>query len=117
MNYNKGNWASAETKEPHWIELNFQQPVRLAAVYVYWGFDRNRFVPSRRIELQTADDQGAWQTIAVMQPSNDYDHMAFEFAPFTTARARILQPALQGPTGRPFVMWVREVKAFGVVGD
>lgn len=117
MHYNKGNWASAETHEPHWIELDFQEPVRLAAVYVYWGFDRNRFVPSHHVELQTADASGAWQTISVMQPSNDYDHMAFDFAPLTTTRARILQPALQGPTGRPFVMWVREVKAFGVAQD
>jgi serine/threonine protein kinase len=113
MHYNKGNWASAETQEPHWIELEFQNPVRLATVYIYWGYDRNRFVPSHRVELQAADERGAWQTVSVMQPSNDYDHMAFEFAPLTTTRARIVQPALQGPTGRPFVMWVREVKAFG----
>ena len=31
-----------------------------------------------------------------------------------TERLRILQPAQQGPSRRPFVMWVREVQAYGV---
>ncbi len=115
MKYNEGNWASAETQTPHWIELSFDKPVRLAAVYVYWGFDRNRFMPSRRAELQLMDARGRWQTISKMEPDKDYDRMAFEFAPLNATRARIFQPAQQGPTGRPFIMWVREVKVFGVV--
>jgi hypothetical protein len=114
MKYNEGNWASAETQTPHWIELTFDKPVRLAAVYVYWGFDRNRFMPSRRAELQVADETGRWRTIARMEPGRDYDRMAFEFAPAVTTRARILQPAQQGPPNRPFIMWVREVKVFSV---
>ena len=114
MRYNEGNWASAETQDPHWIELQLDKPARLAAVYVYWGFDRARFVASRRVELQTPDERGDWQTISIIETGSDYDRTAFEFAPVTAARVRILQPAQQGPKGRPFVMWVREVKLFGV---
>jgi serine/threonine protein kinase len=114
MKYNKGNWASAETQMPHWIELSFDQPITLAAVYVYWGFDRNRFMPSRRVELQTANEGGEWQTVSVIEPGNDHDRMAFDFAPVKTSRARVFQSAKDGPTNRPFVMWVREVKVFGI---
>ena len=114
MRYNAGNWASAETHDPHWIELQFDKPARVAAVYVYWGFDRDRFVASRRVELQAPDARGEWQTISTIEPGSDYDRTAFEFPPVTTRRVRILQPAQQGPRGRPFVMWVREVKLFGV---
>lgn len=117
MKYNEGNWASAETQTPHWIELGFDKPVRLAAVYVYWGFDRNRFMPSRRAELQFMDERGRWQTISKMEPDKDYDRMAFEFAPLIATRARIFQPAQQGPMGRPFIMWVREVKVFSVAEE
>jgi serine/threonine protein kinase len=113
MRYNEGNWASAETHEPHWIELHLSDPARVSAVYVYWGFDRDRFVASRRIELQTPDERGEWQTISNIEPGSNYDRTAFEFAPVKTTRLRILQPAQQGPPGRPFVMWVREVKIFG----
>jgi serine/threonine protein kinase len=116
MPYNTGNWASAETPTPHWIELAFDHPTRVHAVYVYWGFDRDRFMPSRRVELQAPDNGGDWRTVSAMQPGNDHDRMAFEFAPITTTRVRVFQPAQQGPTNRPFVMWVREVTVFGIAG-
>ena len=114
MRYNAGNWASAETPVPHWIELGFKEPTRIASVYIYWGFDRNRFMPSRRVELQAPDESGDWRTVSAMEPGNDHDRMAFELAPISTARVRILQPAQQGPVNRPFVMWVREVKVYGL---
>ena len=117
MRYNQGNWASAETETPHWIEFAFERPVRLAAVYVYWGFDRNRFMPSRRVELQLPGDGSAWRTLSTMEPGNDHDRMAFDFAPVTTTRVRVFQPVKDGPTHRPFVMWVREVKLFGVAEE
>ncbi|MDQ1592398.1 MAG: eukaryotic-like serine/threonine-protein kinase [Pyrinomonadaceae bacterium] len=113
MRYNEGNWASAETPQPHWIELGLGAPARVSAVYVYWGFDRGRFVASRRVELQTPGEGGEWRTISHVEPGSDYDRTAFEFAPVTTDRLRILQPAQQGTRSRPFVMWVREVKLFG----
>jgi hypothetical protein len=114
MKYNEGNWASAETPQPHWIELSFDKPTRVAAVYLYWGFDRNRFMPSRQVELQTASGEGQWQTISMMGPDKDHDRMAFELAPITTSRVRIFQPTRQGPPNRPFIMWVREVKVFSL---
>jgi serine/threonine protein kinase len=112
--YNAGNWASAETPGPHWIEFSFERPVRLTAVYLYWGFDRSRFMPSRHVQLQVPDEHGEWRSISNMNPGDDYDRTAFEFAPATITRARIFQPAQQGPVNRPFVMWVREVKTFAV---
>jgi hypothetical protein len=113
MRYNEGNWASAETHDPHWIELHLREPTRVSAVYIYWGFDRDHFVASRRVELQTPDARGEWQTISKIEPGNNYDRTAFEFAPVYTNRVRLLQPTQQGPRARPFVMWVREVKLFG----
>ncbi|MBA2734697.1 MAG: protein kinase [Acidobacteria bacterium] len=117
MRYNEGNWASAETQTPHWIEMSFDQPIRLAAVYIYWGFDRNRFMPSRRAELQIMDERGRWETISRLEPDKDYDRMAFEFAPVVATRARVFQPAQQGPPNRPFIMWVREIKVFSVAEE
>jgi serine/threonine protein kinase len=114
MRYNEGNWASAETPDPHWIEMSFNQPKRVAAVYVYWGFDRTRFVPSRRAELQILDANNEWRTISTVEPENDYDRAAFEFAPVEISRFRIFQPAQAGPRNRPFIMWMREVEVYGL---
>jgi hypothetical protein len=113
MRYNEGNWASAETPEPHWIELQFNAPQSVAAVYVFWGFDKNRYLAARRVELQTANEQGEWRTVSSVEPGANYDRTAFEFAPVNTSRLRVLQPAQQGPQNRGFIMWVREVQVFG----
>ncbi|MCA1613026.1 MAG: protein kinase [Acidobacteria bacterium] len=113
MRYNEGNWASAETPEPHWIELQFDRPVRLAAVYVYWGFDRNRYLPARRVELQTPDGRGGWRTVSTVEPGGNFDRTSFEFTPVAAQGLRVLQPAQQGPQNRSFIMWVRELKVYG----
>ena len=110
--FNQGNWVSAESPEPHWIELEFKRPERVTAVYVYWGFDRDHYMPSRRVELH-APDGGGWRTVATLEPGNNFDRAAFEFTPFVAERLRLFQPAQAGPQNRPFVMWVREVQAFG----
>src|SRR5215213_6476232 len=110
--YNQGNWVSAESPGPHWIELQFGKPERVTAVYVFWGFDRDRYMPSRRVELH-APDGGGWKTVATLEPGGNFDRTAFEFAPFVAEHVRLFQPAQAGPQNRPFVMWVREVQAFG----
>ena len=111
--YNQGNWVSAESPEPHWIELDFRGPRRVTAVYVFWGFDRDRYMPSRRVELQAPDGAGGWRTVSTVEPGGNFDRVAFEFRPFVAERVRLFQPAQAGPQNRPFVMWVREVQAFG----
>jgi serine/threonine protein kinase len=111
--YNLGNWVSAERPEPHWIELDFQRAASVTAVYVYWGFDHDRYMPSRRVELQTTDAAGGWRTVSTLEPGDNFDRAAFEFSPFSAERVRLFQPAQAGPRNRPFVMWVREVQAFG----
>jgi hypothetical protein len=113
MRYNLGNWVSAESPEPHWIELSFRRPERVTAVYVYWGFDKERYMPSRRVELQAPDGAGGWRTVSTLEPGGNFDRTAFEFPPFVAERVRLFQAAQAGPQNRPFVMWVREVQAFG----
>ncbi len=120
MRYNKGNWSSDETPAPHWIQLDFDKPTRIAAVYIYWGFDHNRFLPSRRVSLAIPDEHASEsidRIISEIEPGQDYDRTAFEFAPVTTKQLTIVQPEKQGPVNRPFVMWVREVKVFGMADD
>jgi serine/threonine protein kinase len=113
MRYNRGNWVSAESPAPHWVELDFGRAARVTAVYVFWGFDKERYMPSRRVELQAQDGAGEWRTISTLEAGDNFDRAAFEFEPFETKSLRVLQPAQSGPSNRPFVMWLREVQAFG----
>ncbi|HJQ33577.1 MAG TPA: protein kinase [Pyrinomonadaceae bacterium] len=111
--YNQGNWVSAESPEPHWIELDFGRASRVTAVYIYWGFDKDRYMPSRRVELQEPDGAGGWRTVSMLEPGGNFDRTAFEFKPFVAKSLRLFQPTQSGPQNRPFVMWVREVQVFG----
>jgi hypothetical protein len=111
--YNVGNWVSSETSDVHWIQVDFPRPERVTTVYVFWGFDKGRYMPSRRVELEADDGQGGWRKISELEPGDNYDRTAFDFAPVETRSVRIVQPAQQGPANRPFVMWVREVQIFG----
>ena len=113
MRYNRGNWVSAESPAPHWVELDFGRASRVTAVYVYWGFDKDRYMPSRRVELQAPDGAGGWRTVSTLEAGDNFDRAAFEFEPFEAKSLRVLQPAQSGPSNRPFVMWLREVQAFG----
>ena len=113
MRYNQGNWVSSESPVPHWVELDFARATRVTAVYVYWGFDKGRYMPSRRVELQSQDGGGEWRTISTLEAGDNFDRAAFEFEPFEAKALRVFQPAQSGPANRPFVMWLREVQAFG----
>ena len=113
MRYNQGNWVSAESPAAHWVELDFGREARVTAVYVYWGFDKERYMPSRRVELQSQDGAGVWRTISTLEAGDNFDRAAFEFEPFEAKALRVFQPAQSGPANRPFVMWLREVQAFG----
>ena len=64
------------------------------------------------VNLQVPDGAG-WRTVSTLEPGGNFDRAAFEFAPFVAERVRLFQPAQAGPQNRPFVMWVREVQAFG----
>ena len=112
LRYNRGNWVSAEKPVEHWVELELARPARVTSVYVYWGFDRERYMPSRAAELQVPEGEG-WRTLARLDPGGHYDRTAFEFEPATTDRLRVFQLPGQGPPNRPFVMWVRELEVFG----
>jgi serine/threonine protein kinase len=111
--YNVGNWVSSETTAEHWIQIDFARPARVTTVYVFWGFDKGRYMPSRRVELEASDEGGAWRKISELTPGENIDRAAFDFPALETRRLRVVQPAQQGPPNRPFVMWVREVQVFG----
>src|SRR5207237_947828 len=46
-------------------------------------------------------------------PGESVGRAAFEFEPLDAESLRVCQAAQAGPPNRPFVMWVREVQAFG----
>jgi hypothetical protein len=101
MRYNRGNWVSAESPAPHWVELDFGRAARVTAVYVYWGFDKERYMPSRRVELQSRTAAGEWRTVSTLEAGDNFDRAAFEFAPFEAKALRVYSPRSRAPRTAP----------------
>ena len=81
------------------------------AILAGYGITEDGIGAPIRASMETVD-LGATDGVPI-----HFDRTAFEFAPVVAERLRVFQPAQAGPSNRPFVMWVREVQAFGVYSD
>ncbi|MCS7254541.1 MAG: discoidin domain-containing protein [Armatimonadota bacterium] len=105
-------WASAETEQPHWVQLDFGREVSLRKLIIWWALDRGKFYTSRSYAIQ-AFVNGEWHDI--IQCKRDYEEPftvhIFE-KPLKCNRLRVLQPIGGGNRQRPNLMWVAEVEAY-----
>ena len=103
------SWASAETPEPHWVEVDFGRPRRIQEVTLCWALFDGKYHTATRFEVQAPAD-GGWRTIgATAQALEPAKFTTVGFPPVTTSRVRVLQPAGAGPVFRPNLMWLAEV--------
>ncbi|MBM3500897.1 MAG: discoidin domain-containing protein [Armatimonadetes bacterium] len=109
---NDVSWASAESPDPHWVEIDFGQVRRITRVSLGWAYYAGVYHTSQNWEVQLPDGNG-WRTVWAAPPNG------LEPRPFTTARwgfavtrkLRIYQPPGGGPQGRPDLLWLAEVMA------
>ena len=109
---NDVSWASAETPEAHWVEVDFGRVRRVTRVSLCWAYYDGLYHTSRNYEVQVPDG-GDWRTVWAAPPEG------VEAGPFTTARwgfavtrkIRIYQPPGGGPPHRPNLLWLAEVMA------
>lgn len=114
--FRKAGWASAENDSPHWVQLDWDQPVTVASVIVYWTLDGGQFQSAAAVHLQVRAGE-AWKTVAESAPEPSTCFSVMELAPVRTAAIRLLQPSLRGPVDRGGLMWIAEVEAYGVRRD
>jgi hypothetical protein len=109
---NDVSWASAETAQPHWVEVDFGQPRRITTITVYWAYYGGLYHTARHLEVQVPDGN-QWRTVwsappAGLAPSR-FTCARWGFA--VTRKVRLYQPAGGGPSSRPDLMWLAEVMA------
>lgn len=106
-------WASAETEQPHWVELDFGREVSLSKVVIWWALDKGSFYTSRSYAIQTFLN-GEWRDIIRCQTERDEPFTVHAFEkPLRCQRLRILQPAGGGDVRLPNLMWIAEIEAYG----
>jgi len=106
------SWASAETPEPHWIEVDFGQVRRITRVIICWAYYGGTYHTSQRFEVQVPDG-AEWRTVWAAPPEGleprKFTTIEWGFA--ITRRLRIYQPPGGGAPGRPDLMWLSEAMA------
>jgi len=105
-------WASAETAAPHWVELTFRKPVRIAQVYIHWSRYRDIVHTSRAYQIQRRRGD-KWETVLAVKGQKPADPSVHRLAPFEAKAIRIWQPADGGCAARPHLMWIREIEVLG----
>ncbi|MCK5805817.1 MAG: discoidin domain-containing protein, partial [Lentisphaeria bacterium] len=114
--FRKAGWASAESDSPHWARMDWNQPVTIASVVVYWTLDGGQFQSAATVQVQALIDK-VWKTVAESAPKRSSCFSVMKFAPVATAGIRVLQPSRRGPVDRSDLMWVAEVEAYGARKD
>ncbi len=109
---NEAAWASGETNEDHWAEVQLPAAATVGRVVIYWNVENGGVWCARHFLVQVRD-AGGWKTVGDLRRDQPEPVTACEFAPVTTAAVRVVQPAGDGPTSRPNLMWLSEIAVYG----
>lgn len=126
-------WASDQSTQAHWVEINFGGDYTVEGVKLYWAWNsfRSEWAVSQQFQVQywngssyqnivsvntgdtlsfvtTQDTVTAHTGNAVTYTSNDSCVTAIGFTPVTTSRIRVYQPGNMGSVNYPTIMWLSE---------
>jgi hypothetical protein len=110
--FNEAAWASGETNDDHWAEVQLPSAASVGRVVIYWNVENDGVWCARHFLVQVRDT-GGWKTVADLRRDEPEPATACAFAPFTTTAVRVVQPAGDGPATRPNLMWLREIAIYG----
>jgi len=103
--------VTAESADPHWVQVTLAGPRPISRVVVYWAVEDGNVYTSRRFDVQLLVDD-AWQTVAEVEEAEATAFSTVQFEPQQATAVRMLQPSGGGPAQRPNLMWVGEVEAY-----
>lgn len=109
LHWSEASWASAEVAgEDVWLAFEFDSPMTGGKLQITWATDKGKVFVSQRYRLQVKVD-GKW--IDVVDATDE--HMPVSLHPLPNEPYTgicIYQSAGGGPTERPNIMWIAQVK-------
>jgi hypothetical protein len=106
-------WASDQSTNPHWIEIDFGGERNFNSVIISWAWNLSRasWMTSRQYMIQRWDGSSFVDIITVNNTASD-SATATTFTPITASRIRIYQPSNMGPQGNRRIMWLTELEVW-----
>lgn len=103
--------ATAESDDPHWVQVTFPGERPLSRVVIYWAAEGDTMSSSRHIEVQALVGE-AWVPVAEADEPEPVSVSMVGFDEVQATAVRIIQPPGGGPAQRPELMWISEVEAY-----
>ncbi|MBU0679749.1 MAG: hypothetical protein KJ626_16730, partial [Verrucomicrobia bacterium] len=107
--WNKAAWASGESGGPHWVRLQFPEPVEIGGCVLHWNMEGGITYTSRRGEIRVTTPDGEVVRTSV---SNDKPEpmTTVSFNPTAATRIEFYQQPGGGSEKRPNLIWLREIE-------
>jgi hypothetical protein len=107
-------WASDQSALAHWVEVDFGavRPVSRVRIWWAWNSARAAWMTSNQYTIQSWNGTSYSDVVTVTSPPVDSVRMT-SFAPVSTSRIRIYQPANMGPLTYPTILWLTEFEVLG----
>ncbi|MEZ4270836.1 MAG: putative metal-binding motif-containing protein [Myxococcota bacterium] len=105
-------WASTDSaSEPHWVSIDFGTARELSFVTVHWAFNsfRQELMTSQQVDVQYFDGKSFVTLGSLSDADGLVSTSRLDFAPVSTTKLRLWQPANMGPQQYSGVMWLTEV--------
>jgi len=103
--------ATAESDEPHWVQMTFPGERPLSRVVIYWAAEGEAVYSSQRFEIHALVGE-EWLPVAEAEEPDPVYVSMVGFDEVQATAVRLVQPPGGGPAQRPELMWVSEVEAY-----
>lgn len=106
------SWASAEVAADHWAQITLARPATIKEATIYWAAFSNVSHTPRHFQVQVPEGAG-WKTVYASPAEGEQAGplTTAHFAPVTTNCFRVFMPRGEGPSNRPNLLWIGEIKA------
>ncbi len=105
-------WASDQSTQPHWVEIDFgaTRPVNGVRIYWAWNSARSAWMVSQQYTIQRWNGSAYVDVVTVNNPTATDSFSVTVFPTVNAQRMRIYQPANMGPVLYQTIMWQTEIK-------
>lgn len=108
LHWTQHAWASKESADSHWVQIDFPEPTQVSEVWLYWAVDNGVLHTSRRYSIIGLGEAGR-QELAQIDGQSPRSFSRHTFTPTRVTAIRIEQTANGGSEARPGLLWLREV--------
>ncbi|MBC2593165.1 hypothetical protein H5P28_02720 [Ruficoccus amylovorans] len=110
MAFNEAAWASEDAPGERWVRFDFSAPREVSEVKIYWNREGGVIYTSQSGIIEGVRPDGSVYELTSYSPEPESEVTTVSFDPASLVGLVVRQPARQGPSARPDILWLNEVE-------